>query len=111
MEDCVNPITKGDDFCINDIARTGPNTPESVLRYRTITGICNNIQTGKATVGAGETVLPRFRRELHSDFWDLNWTDGFNKDDPVTKKFTDLPNLFCIYTLKCMAGVSRKFRI
>ena len=63
--DCVTPVSRGRNFCRNQINNLNdPNAPDSVLRYRTITGICNNIEPGQATVGASETVLPRLRRKL-----------------------------------------------
>ena len=65
LSDCVTPVSRGRNFCINQInSANNPNRPDSVLRYRTITGICNNIEPGQATVGASETVLPRLRGKL-----------------------------------------------
>ena len=67
MIDCVTPASRGRNFCRNQINNLNdPNAPDSVLRYRTITGICNNIEPGQATVGASETVLPRLRRKLQN---------------------------------------------
>lgn len=60
------PTTIDANFCSRNIAKAGANAPDSVLRYRTITGICNNIETGKGAVGAGKTVLPRLRREFYN---------------------------------------------
>ena len=62
--DCVTPVSRGRNFCRNQINRLDkPDSPDSVERYRTITGICNNLEPGQATVGASETILPRLRRK------------------------------------------------
>ena len=65
LSDCVTPVSRRRNFCRNQINNLNdPNAPDSVLRYRTFTGICNNIEPGKATVGASQTVLPRLRGKL-----------------------------------------------
>ena len=66
LQDCLVPTTIDANFCSRNIATTGADAPDSVLRYRTNTGICNNIETGKGAVGAGNTVLPRLRREFYN---------------------------------------------
>ena len=77
--DCVTPVSRGRNFCRNQINNLNdPNAPDSVLRYRTITGICNNIEPGQATVGASETVLPRLRRKLqNTQFQSIRYKKSF----------------------------------
>ena len=79
MIDCVTPASRGRNFCRNQINNLNdPNAPDSVLRYRTITGICNNIEPGQATVGASETVLPRLRRKLqNAQFQSIRYKKSF----------------------------------
>ena len=79
MSDCVTPISRGRNFCRNQINNLDdPNSPNSVLRYRTITGICNNIEPGQTTVGARETVLPRLRRKLqNAQFQSVRYKKSF----------------------------------
>ena len=64
LENCLEPITRPRNFC-NPRTLRNRNAPNSFVRYRTITGICNNLLPGRATVGAGGTVTPRFfKREI-----------------------------------------------
>ena len=43
--DCVTPVSRGRNFCSNQInSLNDPDVPGSVLGYKTVTGICNNIE-------------------------------------------------------------------
>lgn len=59
LENCLVPVTRPDNFCnikrIKDV-----DAPTSFVRYRTISGICNNLTPGKAAVGAAGTITARF---------------------------------------------------
>ena len=59
LENCLEPVTRPRDFC-NPKTLRNRNAPSSFVRYRTITGICNNLQPGKATAGASGIVTARF---------------------------------------------------
>ena len=53
-------MTRSRSFCCNRRRLRNPKSPNSSVRYRTITGICNNLRPGQATFGAGGIVTPRF---------------------------------------------------
>ena len=57
--DCRTPVTRGNNFC----SRISRRQPDLFKERRSITGICNNLNRGLATVGASETVAPRLLRK------------------------------------------------
>ena len=59
LENCLEPVSRPDNFCdINSLKDV--NAPTSFVRYRTISGICNNLTPGKQTVGAAGEITSRF---------------------------------------------------
>ena len=68
LENCLVPVTRPDNFCsvkrLKDV-----NASTSFVRYRTISGICNNLTPGKATVGAAGTITGRFFERKWSTFY------------------------------------------
>ena len=57
LELCLNPMQQPPNFC------TSQNVPKDFVRYRTINGTCNNLDSGKATFGAAGIVSARFLPE------------------------------------------------
>lgn len=59
LENCLEPVTRPENFCDKNKLKD-VEAPTSFVRYRTISGICNNLLPGKATVGAAGTITGRF---------------------------------------------------
>ena len=71
LEGCVVPITKPDNFCGEEEKKLADiDAPDSFIKYQNVSGICNNLQTGKATIGALDTITGRFfkRKSLDLNF-------------------------------------------
>ena len=71
LEGCLVPITEPDNFCEEEEKKlTDIDAPNSIIRYRNVSGICNNLQQGKAAIGAGDTITGRFfkRKSLDLNF-------------------------------------------
>ena len=66
--DCLKPVKTPDNFCQQEASKLADrDAPTSFIRYRNISGICNNLQLGKATVGAAGTITGRFfERKVNS---------------------------------------------
>ena len=57
LGDCLNPLKTADNFRQQEASKLADrDAPTSFIRYRNISGICNNLQLGKATVGAAGTI-------------------------------------------------------
>ena len=68
LENCLKPVTRPRNFC-DPRKLKNRNAPNSFVRYRTITGICNNLQPGMATVGASGIVTARFFKRKRNLFF------------------------------------------
>lgn len=69
LEDCLNPVTKPDYFYAEEAKLIDVNGPNSFIRYRNVSGICNNLLPGKATVGAAGTITGRFFKRMLLHFF------------------------------------------
>lgn len=69
LGDCLNPVTKPDNFCAEEAKLIDVNGPNSFLRYRNVSGICNNLIPGKATVAAAGTITGRFFKSMLLHFF------------------------------------------
>ena len=71
LEGCLVSITKPDNFCEEEEEKLADiDAPNSFIEYRNVSGICNNLQPGKATIGAVDTITRRFfkRKSLDLNF-------------------------------------------
>ena len=69
LGDCLNPVKTPDNFCQQEESKLADrDAPTSFIRYRNISGICNNLQLGKATVGAAGTITGRFFFCMYNSF-------------------------------------------
>ena len=71
LEGSLVPITKPDSFCEEEEEKLADiDASNSFIRYRKVSGICNNLQLGKATIGAVDTITGRFfkRKSLNLSF-------------------------------------------
>ena len=68
LEYCLVPVTRPRNFCDRRRLKNR-NASNSIVRYRTITGICNNLQPGMATVGASGIVTARFFKRKRNIFF------------------------------------------
>ena len=69
LEGCLVPITKPDNFCEEEEKKLADiYVPNSLMRYRNTSGICNNLHSGKATIGAVHTITRRFFKRKSLDF-------------------------------------------
>ena len=100
LENCLVPVTRPDNFCsvkrLKDV-----NASTSFVRYRTISGICNNLTPGKATVGAAGTITGRFFERKWSTFYlvvasiysiDI-WSRWFNSRVLICPFYSNFPFL------------------